>query len=185
MSLAPSGHTTHVHLRQDDRAHVNADIFRTALAAYPAGVVVVTGRDEEGPVGLTATSFISISLAPPLVGFAVATSSATWPRLRSADSLIVHMLAEEQHGIATRFATKNIDRFAEPTQWVPMTTGEPLLTEVGTWMRCRTDDHIALGDHFLVVARVLDAHIEGEVRPLLYHQRGYRAVREALSESPR
>ena len=183
MTLAPSSHT-HLPLRQDERAPVDADMFRAALAAYPAGVVVVTGRDEDGPVGLTATSFISISLTPPLVGFAVATSSATWPRLRRADSLIVHMLAENQHGIASRFATKDIDRFAEPTQWASTTTGEPLLTEVKTWMRCRTDDHIALGDHFLVVARVLAVHVESEIRPLLYHQRGYRVVREAIEDGP-
>ena len=178
---SPASAHSHRRLRPAERQHVSADVFRRALAAHPAGVVVVTGRDEDGPVGLTATSFVSISLDPPLVGFAVAVTSSTWPRLRSADTLVVHLLAEGQDRIANVFATKGVDRFAEPTSWLPMTTGEPLLTEVTTWMRCRTEEHIAIGDHYLVVARVLDACVDGETSPLLYHNRGYRGVREAGS----
>ncbi|CUR60798.1 conserved hypothetical protein [metagenome] len=172
--------TPHAHrpLRQAERAAVAADLFRSALAAHPAGVVVVTGRDEDGPVGMTATSFVSISLDPPLVAFAVATTSSTWQRLRQADSLVVHLLAESQHALATHFSMRDIDRFAEPTTWTSMTTGEPLLGGVGSWLRCRTEQHITLGDHVLVVARVLDACIDGETSPLVYHQRGYRVIRE-------
>jgi flavin reductase (DIM6/NTAB) family NADH-FMN oxidoreductase RutF len=168
----------HRRLRPTERPRVSPEVFRSAMAAHPAGVVVVTGRDEDGPVGLTATSFVSISLDPPLVGFAVDVGGSTWPRLRNADTLVVHLLAEGQHDVATLFATKNVDRFADPDSWVPMTTGEPLLTAVSTWLRCRTEEHIAIGDHVLVVARVLDACTAGPRAPLLYHDRGYRAVRD-------
>jgi len=160
------------------RRHVDPDVFRSALAAHPAGVVVITAQDEQGPLGLTATSFVSISLDPPLVGFLVDRSSSTWTRLQHASTLVVHLLAEEHHTLASTFATRGIDRFGAPTNWASLTTGEPLLTDCTTWMRCLTDEVLTLGDHHLVVARVVDACIDGERAPLLYHQRGYRSVRE-------
>ncbi len=175
-SLHHSSAHAHRHLRAVDPVEVAPDLFKAALGAHPAGVVVVTGTDADGPVGLTATSFVSISLSPPLVAFAVATSSSTWPRLRRSDSLVVHLLGEGQQELANRFATKDVDRFAEPTSWAPLRTGEPLLTEVGTWLRCRTEEHLLLGDHFLVVGRVLEAHVDEAHDPLVYHARGYRRV---------
>jgi flavin reductase (DIM6/NTAB) family NADH-FMN oxidoreductase RutF len=160
---------------------VDPDVFRAALASHPAGVVVITALDEEGPMGLTATSFVSISLDPPLVGFLVDRKSSTWVRLQNAKTLIVHLLAEDHDTLASTFATKSIDRFGAPTNWASLTTGEPLLTDCTTWMRCETQEHVTLGDHYLVVGRVVDACIDGERAPLLYHQRGYRSVREHLS----
>jgi flavin reductase (DIM6/NTAB) family NADH-FMN oxidoreductase RutF len=160
---------------------VDPDLFRSALAGHPAGVVVVTAQDEHGPLGLTATSFVSISLDPPLVGFAVDSGSTTWQRLQHAGTLVVHMLDEGQHDLASRFATRGIDRFGDPTNWVTLTTGEPLLTDAPTWLRCDLDRHVTLGDHFLVVGRVLELRTDTEARPLVYHRRCYRSVREHLS----
>ena len=180
MSSLP--HHEHRRLRAVHPAEVHPTVFRNALGAHPAGVVVVTGTDGDGPVGLTATSFVSISLSPPLVGFAVATTSSTWTRLRHANSLVIHLLGHDQHGIAANFATSNIDRFGQQTTWAPLVTGEPLLTDVRTWLRCRTEEHVALGDHVLVVARVLDARVDEDAddlpaaAPLLYHRRGYRTT---------
>ena len=175
-------HHGHRRLRAVHPAEVHPEVFRAALGAHPAGVVVVTGSDGEGPVGLTATSFVSISLSPPLVGFAVATTSSTWARLRHADSMVIHLLGHDQDAIAATFATQHIDRFGEQTTWAPLVTGEPLLTDVRTWLRCRTEEHVALGDHVLVVARVLDARVDEDspdipaAAPLLYHRRGYRTT---------
>lgn len=163
-----------------DDDHVDADTFRSALAAHPAGVVVITAQDADGPHGLTATSFVSLSLEPALVGFAVNAASSTWQRLRRVDTLVVHLLEERQHAIASRFATRDVDRFAAPTRWARLSTGEPLLSDVGTWMRCALERRVDLGDHVLVVARVLQATVEDETAPLLYHQRGYRSLRDLV-----
>jgi flavin reductase (DIM6/NTAB) family NADH-FMN oxidoreductase RutF len=168
---------------------VDPAVFRAALASHPAGVVVITAHDEQGPMGLTATSFVSISLDPPLVGFAVDKRSTTWARLRNARSMVVHLLGEEQDTLASTFATKGIDRFGGPTSWASLTTGEPLLTDVTTWLRCATHARVTLGDHHLVVGEVVDARVDSAVdgtggctrAPLLYHQRGYRSVRAHLS----
>ena len=96
--------------------------------------------------------------------------------------MVIHLLGHDQDRLAANFATSGIDRFGEQTTWAPLVTGEPLLTEVRTWLRCRTEEHVALGDHVLVVARVLDARVDADTTdlpaaaPLLYHRRGYRTT---------
>lgn len=173
--MTVAAHHRHRHLREADPVEVSPDVFKAALGAHPAGVVVVTGHDEDGPVGMTATSFVSISLSPPLVGFAVATTSSTWTRLRRVDSVMVHLLSADQQELADRFAGR-ADRFADPTRWARARTGEPVLTDVGTWLRCRIDEHVLLGDHFLVVGRVLEAFVADGHDPLVYQARGYRRI---------
>src|SRR5690606_20085074 len=96
---------------------MGADRFRSLLSQHAAGVVIVTADVSGEPVGLTATSFTSVSLSPPLVAFYIADSSRTWPRLRKAGVFAVHLLGEEQRDLAVRFAAKDTDRFAPPTVW--------------------------------------------------------------------
>ncbi|MDR8407284.1 flavin reductase family protein [Nonomuraea sp. 3-1Str] len=149
---------------------VDADRFKEALAVHAAGVVVITARSEGVPVGLTATSFSSVSLDPPLVSFYVDRSSTTWPWLRTADHFAVNILAGDQAELAARFARKNVDRFAEPTRWRPGPLGAPLLQDVSAHLICLPYDTSHVGDHVLVVGLVAEATVHGESRPLLYHQ---------------
>ncbi|GAA0413033.1 flavin reductase family protein [Microbispora corallina] len=151
-------------------ASVGGDEFRRALAEHAAGVVVITARPEGVPVGLTATSFSSVSLSPPLVSFYVAQSSTTWPWLRRADLFAVNILGGHQADLAARFAKKSIDRFAHPTRWTPGTDGVPLLDDVPAHLLCRPHHTVEVGDHFLVVGLVTSTVVSGGGRPLLYHQ---------------
>jgi flavin reductase (DIM6/NTAB) family NADH-FMN oxidoreductase RutF len=149
---------------------VDRDRFRSALAVHAAGVVVVTARPGGVPVGLTATSFSSVSLSPPLVSFYVDQSSTTWPWLREADQFAVNVLASDQADIAARFARKGIDRFAAPTRWTPGADGVPLLDDVSAHLVCRPHTTVEVGDHILVVGLVTDTVLGPSGRPLLYHQ---------------
>jgi flavin reductase (DIM6/NTAB) family NADH-FMN oxidoreductase RutF len=155
---------------------IDPAVFRAALGGHPAGVVIVTAQDETGPVGLTATSFVSISLDPPLVAFAVDSGSSTWQRLSGADALVIHLLSEEQHELASTFARRGVDRFAPPTAWTTLETGEPLLVDAPAWLRCSVDRVLELGDHHFVVARVCEAFVTEHDRPLLYHRRGFHGL---------
>lgn len=146
--------------------------FRKALAQHAAGVVVVTARSEGVPVGLTATSFSSVSLEPPLVSFYVDRSSTTWPWLRLADHFAVNVLAGDQAGLATRFSRRGIDRFAAPTRWRPGPHGAPLIEDVSAHLICLPHTTVDIGDHTLVVGLVTSATL-GPARPLLYHQGRY------------
>lgn len=151
---------------------IDSDRFRRALAQHAAGVVVVTALSEGVPVGLTATSFSSVSLEPPLVSFYVDRSSTTWPWLRLADHFAVNVLAGDQAGLATRFARKGIDRFGEPTRWRAGPYGAPLLEDVSAHLICLPHTTVDIGDHTLVVGQVTGAEVFG-ARPLLYHRGSY------------
>lgn len=162
---------------------VAAEEFKAALRRHPAGVAVITCDGGRGLAGFTATSLISLSLEPPLVAFALSHTASTWPRLCEASSVVVHLLGEHQQDVAQRFATSGIDRFAEPTQWCRLSTGEPLLAGTPVWIRCAVERRIAVGDHDLVVARALQVGQAAPTPPLLYHDRDYKQVREPFPAS--
>lgn len=153
------------------RRPVDADRFRRALAVHAAGVVVITAQSEGAPVGLTATSFSSVSLNPPLVSFYVDRSSTTWPRMRAADHFAVNVLTADQAELAQRFARKGVDRFAAPTRWRPGPLGAPLLLDVSAHLICLPYESIGVGDHILVVGLVTEAEVHEPGHPLIY-QRG-------------
>ncbi|MFI7440020.1 flavin reductase family protein [Nonomuraea indica] len=149
---------------------VAADAFRRALAAHAAGVVVITAQSGGIPAGLTATSFSSVSLDPPLVSFYVDRSSTTWPSLSAADHFAVNILAGDQADLAARFARKGIDRFAPPTRWRPGPYGAPLLHDVSAHLICLPYETTEVGDHLLVAGLVVGADVHSPGHPLLYHQ---------------
>jgi len=154
---------------------VTPDLYRAVFRRYAAGVVVITADAGFGPAGFTATSLASISLEPPLVSFALSTSASSWPTIARAETLVVNFLDAEQHAIAARFATSGIDRFAAPTRWSRLATGEPILVDVPGHLRGRVLQRHETGDHHLVVAEVLDASTRHHA-PLLYHAGSYTTV---------
>ncbi|WUJ74077.1 flavin reductase family protein [Kribbella soli] len=152
---------------------VDGDVYRSVFRRHAAGVVVITADAGHGPAGFTATSLVSISLLPPLVSFAIATSASSWPTVSTANSLVINFLSADQHGIAGRFATSGIDRFAEPTNWSRLATGEPVLDEAPSYLRAQVEHRFAVGDHYLVVARLATHTERREHEPLLYHDGHY------------
>ncbi|MFC3996450.1 flavin reductase family protein [Nocardiopsis sediminis] len=155
-------------------AGVGADRFRRALGGHAAGVVVVTAAAPSGPAGVTATSFTSVSLDPPLVSFYIDSGSGTWPGIRDSAAFAVNILAEDQRDIAARFATRGADRFAAPTRWRRGPEGLPLIEGASGHILCLRHDLMAVGDHWLVVGRVAAAETAADgARPLLYHRGGY------------
>ncbi|WP_026931704.1 flavin reductase family protein [Glycomyces tenuis] len=154
---------------------VAADDFRALFRTHPAGVAVVCADAGAGPAGFTATSLTSLSMRPPLISFAIATGSSAWPTFREASSVTVNLLAAGQHAIADRFATSGIDRFAHPTLWSRLETGEPVLDEAPAHLRALVRERIEAGDHRLIIALVTD--VEAGIRdPLVYHAGAYCAA---------
>jgi flavin reductase (DIM6/NTAB) family NADH-FMN oxidoreductase RutF len=150
--------------------------FRELFRRHAAGVVVVTLDSGAGPAGFTATSFASVSLHPPLAAFAISVTSSTWPHLRSASSLVVNLLGGDDHEIAARFATSGIDRFAEPTRWRHLPSGEPVLEHAAHWLRARIDELIPVGDHHLVIVAIEEISVGDDVPGLTYHRGTYHPV---------
>jgi flavin reductase (DIM6/NTAB) family NADH-FMN oxidoreductase RutF len=156
-------------------AHVTDEVFRSVFRDHASRVVVVTAEGGRGPAGFTATSLPSVSLDPPMVSFAVARSASAWPTVERSRRLGVHLLADDQDGLATTFATSGINRFAD-VRWHPGPAGEPVIEDCAAFLQCTVDRHVPAGDHVLVLARVTRAHVARVGSPLIYHDGGYATV---------
>ncbi|WAU85766.1 flavin reductase family protein [Streptomyces sp. Qhu-G9] len=168
---------------------VSNDEFRAAMSRLAAGVVLVTAHeaqsDPDGPsgedVGMTATSFMSVSLDPPLVLIGLREGSRMDDLLDEQPLWAVSFLAENQGSIAGRFAMKNriSDRllFADVPYVRGEVSGAPLLTGALATLECRTEQRVPAGDHTLVVGRVLTSSLPGaDSGPLTYFRGRYRQL---------
>jgi len=146
--------------------------FRNAVGAFATGVVVVTARDEAGvPVGVTANSFTSVSLEPPLILWCLAKTANSCGAFERAEVFAVHILSSEQEGVSRRFATRGEDKFAG----VGLENGHrdtPLLDGSCTRLQCRTSAIHDGGDHIIIVGEVFDMNTN-DVPPLVFHKGRY------------
>lgn len=154
---------------------VRPHMLRSTMRRHPAGVAVITTRDE-GPVGFCATSLSSVSLEPPTVSFAVAVDSASGRAWRSAAHGIVHLLRSDQAAVASAFARPGPGKFAGPVTWRWGPCGQPLLDIVLAWMLVSTRTRLVVGDHLLVICDVQDAVVEPGPGPLIHHDGGFHGL---------
>lgn len=158
------------------------DGFKDAFRNYPAGVSIITGDPGDGPVGLTATSVISVSADPPVVVFSLSAASSATPRLRESSTMVVHLLESSHLQLAKTFSTRGIDRFAEPTRWGRLRTGEPVLIDASAWLRGYVVERMEVAGSIVVALEVLEAEVKGSVHagnPLVYHNRTWHRLSEA------
>ena len=141
------------------------EALKRTFGAFPTGVTVVTTTGPDGPVGFTANSFTSVSLDPPLLLVCHGTHASSHPTFRAAGGFAVNILAADQEGLATRFASKVPDRFAG-VDWRPG-RGGPLLAETAAWLDCETHAMHEAGDHTIMVGRIRD-HDARDVEALAY-----------------
>jgi flavin reductase (DIM6/NTAB) family NADH-FMN oxidoreductase RutF len=143
--------------------------FRAALGTFATGVTIVTTRSETGDlVGLTANSFNSVSLAPPLVLWSLARAAGSMPALSAGSHYAINILAADQKALAERFATKGADRW----HGVAFTTGmsgAPLLAGAAASFECFNRSQYEEGDHVIFVGEVERCLHRPEASPLLYH----------------
>lgn len=151
--------------------------LRSAFGHYATGVTIITTRGAAGePVGMTANSFSSLSLDPPLVLWSIAHMSSNYEAFRAAGCFAVHVLHAGQGELARVFSTKNIDRFAGvPTS--AGASGAPLLSDFHARFDCETHAQYEGGDHLIIVGRVLAAE-QRPGAPLLFYRGRFAAGAE-------
>ena len=133
---------------------IDARGFRTALSSFATGVTVVTARAETGEnCGMTASSFNSFSMQPPLVLWSVTKSANSADVFRHAKQYAIHVLAADQQAVANQFATQGIDKFAH-TDFYHDDNGVPVLQECAARFDCRQWAVYDGGDHWIVVGEV-------------------------------
>ncbi|MBL4837922.1 MAG: flavin reductase family protein [Kordiimonadaceae bacterium] len=148
--------------------------FRTSMGQFATGVTVVSTKDQQGaPYGMTASSFGSISLDPPLVQWSITTKSFSYPIFSAASTFAINILSTDQQNISDIF-TKPIDRF-ENVSWEIGMEGLPLIHGCLSWIECSVENQIVCGDHTIFIGRVRRARYF-EKKPLLFWRGGYEAV---------
>jgi flavin reductase (DIM6/NTAB) family NADH-FMN oxidoreductase RutF len=153
---------------------VDPAVMREVLGHFATGVVVVTARAGDSLLGFTCQSFASLSLDPPLVSFAPARTSSTWPRIRDTGAFCVNVLAADHRELSIGFARSGtaVDKFAG-VDWYPAPSGAPVLDGVSAWVDCTLWAEHDGGDHTIVVGRVLDLGADPARLPLLFYRGGY------------
>jgi flavin reductase (DIM6/NTAB) family NADH-FMN oxidoreductase RutF len=148
---------------------VDAEAFRAAMRHHAGGVAVVTVAGSDRPVGFTVTSLTAASLHPPLLSFYAAHDSRSWPALKAADHVGVHLLGAAHRDVGALFSRRGADRFAPPTRWTPGPGGVPLLADATVRIVCAKREIVPVGDHFLIVGEVLAVDSTGPGGdPLMY-----------------
>ncbi|MGI9510071.1 MAG: flavin reductase family protein [Geminicoccaceae bacterium] len=133
---------------------MEASDYRHTLGSFATGVTVVAAFDGDGdPWGLTANSFSSVSLDPPLILVCLDRRGRAWPVFAEAAQFSVNILAAGQVKLAQHFASSTPNRFADMT-WTRGQAGAPLLPETLAWLECDTDRQIDAGDHVILIGAV-------------------------------
>ena len=146
--------------------------FRDALGAFATGVTIVTTTDAAGaPVGVTASSFNSVSLDPPLVLWSLAKTSGSRDAFCSSGHFAIHVLGESQEGVSNRFARPGTDKFSD-VGWSAGDAGSPLLNDYAAAFQCRTRYQYEGGDHIILVGEVVAFDVRDQA-PLLFHAGRY------------
>lgn len=155
--------------------NLDAEAFRAALGIFPTGVTIVTTRDGNGnAIGLTVSSFNSVSLDPPLVLWSIMRSSPNLEVFQAAGHFAVNVLADDQAEISNRFASPIADRFAG----LDMTDGlgdVPLIGGAAAQFECSTWNQFDGGDHLIIIGRVLRFHASDR-SPLIFAKGRYETL---------
>lgn len=152
--------------------------FRGALSAFATGVTIVTTRNEAGQdIGITANSFNSVSIEPPLILWSLSRKALSLPAFAGSEHFAVHVLAADQDALSHRFSTQGADKFAG----LPLGRGAssiPVFDDCSARFECRKAFTYDGGDHMIFVGEVLDFQ-DFQRPPLIFHAGRYAlAVRK-------
>jgi flavin reductase (DIM6/NTAB) family NADH-FMN oxidoreductase RutF len=149
--------------------------LRDTFATFPSGVATVAAQVDGEPIGLIVSSFVTVSLDPPLVSVCIDHGSTTWPRLRQAERIGVSVLANAHERTARQFAGPAIGRFTDIEVRV-IESGAVLIDEAAGWFECSIYDEVPAGDHDVVLLRV-HGHRRGvATEPLVFHRSRFRGL---------
>ncbi|BBX24412.1 oxidoreductase [Mycolicibacter terrae] len=157
-------------------SNLSPSSLREAFGHFPSGVVAVAAEVDGVRVGLAASTFVPVSLEPPLVAFCVQNTSTTWPKLKDSPRLGISVLGEA-HDIAARtLAAKTGDRFAGLE--TVTNEGAVFIKGTGVWLASAVEQLVPAGDHTIVVLRVCEVTVDPEVAPIVFHRSCFRRLGE-------
>lgn len=152
----------------------DSSYFRNALGRFPTGVTVVTAqKDDQSHVGLTVSSFNSVSLDPPLVVWSLSRNSSSLAAIQASERYVIHVLGSDQMALASRFARGSAEeRFADVTMTQAPNGAPKLDAPCAAWFECFNRSSYDEGDHIIFVGQVEHCG-HNDALPLVYHAGGY------------
>lgn len=152
--------------------------FRHALGSFATGVTIITTRDEAGgAIGVTANSFNSLSLDPPLVLWSIGVKAFSYPAFAKAKHFAVHVLAADQQALSDRFARPSTEKF-DGVLFEHGLGEVPLFPGCAAVFECSTERCVEGGDHVIMIGRVERFSVNESALPLMFY-RGRYAIPEA------
>ncbi len=148
---------------------------REAFGHFPSGVGAIAAEVEGVREGLAASTFVPVSLEPPLVSFCVQNTSTTWPKLKGVPMLGISVLGEVHDEAARTLAAKTGDRFVG-LETVSYASGAVFIKGTGLWLESAIEQLIPAGDHTIVVLRVNEVTVDAEVAPIVFHRSTFRRL---------
>src|SRR5579871_3903545 len=158
------------------RPELDARDFRSALGRFPTGVCLITAVAPDGRcVGLTANSFSSVSLDPPMVLWSLARTASSAPVFRDAEYFAINVLAAADEELSSHFARSGSDKFSKyPERFAAGLGGAPVLQGAVASFECHSRHRYYDGDHIIVIG-VVERYRHSGLAPLVFHRGGYAA----------
>jgi flavin reductase (DIM6/NTAB) family NADH-FMN oxidoreductase RutF len=153
---------------------IDSRSFRKALGCFATGVTVVAAKDEAGkPVGVTISSFASLSLEPPLILFCLGSGTSNVETFQKASHFSVNILRDDQRELSIRFASRMPDKWSEVEYSLGEASGAPVISHCLAILECALEKQYVEGDHVLLIGRVLNLDYDPGGQPLLYFRGNY------------
>ncbi|MCW0193417.1 MAG: flavin reductase family protein [Rhodococcus sp.] len=151
--------------------------LRSVFGTFPTGVVAVAAHVDGVPTGFAASSFVSVSLDPPLVSFCVQNTSATWALLKNCRSLGISVLGETHEAVARALAGRAENRFTDLA--VSSGHGGPIFVDgASAWLEVSVEELIPAGDHTIALMRV-DGVASHDREPIVFHRSVFRRLKRS------
>lgn len=158
---------------------VDSRTFREIMSRWASGITVVTCRRDGGIHGMTASSFTSVSLDPPLLLVCIDRRTRTHEYVQAQGAFGVHILGSDMQDVSDRCAgfLGEEGHWLQDVEFHAEATGAPILDRAWAWMDCTVWQAYDGGDHTIFVGEIQAGGVtEGE--PLLWFDRGYRHLAE-------
>lgn len=157
------------------RTDLSPASLREAFGHFPSGVIAIAAEVDGTRVGLAASTFVPVSLDPPLVAFCVQNSSTTWPKLADRPLLGISLLGESHDEAAKTLAKKTGDRF-EGLETTSTEGGAVFIHGTSVWLESAIEQSIPAGDHVIVVLRVSEIAVHDDIAPIVFHRSVFRRL---------
>ncbi len=149
--------------------------LRNAFGLFATGVTIITANAEGyKPFGVTANSFSSLSLDPPLLLWSLQKNSDTWDAFEVATRFAVNILSADQQNMSNRYAKKG-DHHLAPDEYTLGDSGCAILKNCLASFECEATERYEGGDHIILVGKIVELNCsDPEAAPLVFHCGQYR-----------